>query len=91
MSEPSEPDALLSRLVGSRMYSVEFVLNDYVQFRFDASAPDAQPVTLNAYVYDAEDDAVPSHAHRVDRRERRALRQRLSPWCGEASRSRRAV
>lgn len=29
------PNELLSRLVGYRMYSVEVVLNDYVQLRFD--------------------------------------------------------
>ncbi|ELT44032.1 hypothetical protein ACJJV6_17140 [Arthrobacter nitrophenolicus] len=45
------PNQLLSRLVGDRMYSVEFVLNSYVQLRFDG-APDAGcPVTLNCYVW----------------------------------------
>lgn len=29
------PDEPLSRLGGQRTYSVEFVLNDYVQLRFD--------------------------------------------------------
>jgi len=42
------PNSLLSRLVGDRMYSVEFVLNDYVQFRFDGSSNAL--VTLNSYV-----------------------------------------
>lgn len=45
------PNQLLSRLVGDRMYSVEFVLNDYVQFRFDGSAHVGKPVTLNSYVW----------------------------------------
>ena len=44
------PNELLSRLVGDRMYSVEFVLNDYVQFRFDGP-PGAGPVTFNSYVW----------------------------------------
>ena len=43
---PYAPNDLLSRLVGDRMYSVEFVLNDYVQFRFDGSAQGDRPVTL---------------------------------------------
>ena len=42
------PNALLSRLVGYRMYSVEFVLNDYVQLRFDG---DSAPAVLNCYVW----------------------------------------
>lgn len=44
------PNELLSRLVGQRLYSVEFVLNDYVQLRFDS---DAAPglVILNCYVW----------------------------------------
>ncbi|MDP9903248.1 hypothetical protein [Arthrobacter bambusae] len=49
-TEPYLPNELLSRLVGDRMYSVEFVLNDYVQLRFDGS-PGAGPVTLNCYVW----------------------------------------
>ncbi|WP_273488202.1 hypothetical protein [Ancrocorticia populi] len=45
------PNGLLSRLLGDRMYSVEFVLNDYVQFKFDG-APDARtPVTLSVYAW----------------------------------------
>jgi hypothetical protein len=44
------PNELLSRLVGDRMYSVEFVLNDYVQLRFDGD-PKRGPVTLNCYVW----------------------------------------
>ena len=31
------PNGLLSRLLGDRMYSVEFVLDDYVQFKFDGA------------------------------------------------------
>lgn len=50
MVDPHMSDDLLSRLVGDRMYSVEFVLNDYVQFRFDGS-PGEKPVTLNSYVW----------------------------------------
>ncbi|MFV0253027.1 MAG: hypothetical protein ACK5H2_06775 [Beutenbergiaceae bacterium] len=33
------------------MYSVEFVLNDYVQFRFDGSAQGVKSATLNSYVW----------------------------------------
>ena len=43
------PNELLSQLMGQRMYSVEFVLNDYVQLRFDSDAAPG-PVTLNCYV-----------------------------------------
>ncbi|AXE39405.1 hypothetical protein [Acidipropionibacterium virtanenii] len=45
------PNELLSRLVGDRMYSVEFVLNDYVQLRFDGEPGSAEPVTLSCYVW----------------------------------------
>lgn len=41
---------LLSRLEGRRMYSVEFVLNDYVQLRFDGDELSG-PVTLSCYVW----------------------------------------
>jgi len=44
------PNELLSRLVGQRMYSVEFVLNDYVQFRFDGDESPGH-VTFNSYVW----------------------------------------
>lgn len=44
------PNRLLSRLVGDRMYSIEFVLNDYVQLRFDGDS-DKRPVILNSYVW----------------------------------------
>lgn len=44
------PNELLSRLVGDRMYSVEFVLNDYVQLRFDGP-PAGGPIILNCYVW----------------------------------------
>ena len=50
MAKPYVPYELLSRLVGDRLYSVEFVLNDYVQLRFDG-APGAGPLTLNCYVW----------------------------------------
>ena len=50
VAESYVPNELLSRLVGDRMFSVEFVLNEYVQFRFDG-APVAGPVTLNCYVW----------------------------------------
>ncbi|WP_245988724.1 hypothetical protein [Flexivirga caeni] len=36
------------------MYSVEFVLNDYVQLRFDGP-PGGSPVTLNSYVWPTVD------------------------------------
>ncbi|WP_148279512.1 hypothetical protein [Acidipropionibacterium acidipropionici] len=42
---------LLSRLVGDRMYSVEFVLNDYVQLKFDGELSSPEPVTLPCYVW----------------------------------------
>ncbi|WP_102193037.1 hypothetical protein [Microbacterium aurantiacum] len=45
------PNELLSRLVGERMYSVEFVANDYVQLRFDGAQSEAMPVVLNCYVW----------------------------------------
>lgn len=45
------PNALLSRLVGDRMYSVEFVVNDYVQLRFDGSPGAGNPAILNCYVW----------------------------------------
>lgn len=53
MSDAEEyvPNELLSRLVGNRMYSVEFVLNDYLQFRFDGAPGAANPVTLNCYAW----------------------------------------
>ncbi|WP_285245582.1 hypothetical protein [Pseudarthrobacter sp. fls2-241-R2A-127] len=50
MGKPYVPNELLSRLVGDRLYSVEFVLNDYVQLRFHG-APGAGPLTLNCYVW----------------------------------------
>lgn len=46
-----EPNGLLSRLVGQRMYSVEFVLNDFVQFRFDGSPSVGNSVTFSCYVW----------------------------------------
>jgi hypothetical protein len=52
MSEEYVPNELLSRLVGDRMYSVEFVLNDYVQLRF-GGPPNGGPVVLNCYVWPA--------------------------------------
>lgn len=45
------PNQLLSRLVGARMYSVEFVLNDYVQLRFDGLPGAGDRATLNCYVW----------------------------------------
>jgi hypothetical protein len=45
------PNDLLSRLVGERMYSVEFVVNDYVQLRFDGTPGAGNPVVLNCYVW----------------------------------------
>jgi hypothetical protein len=49
-TESYVPNELLSRLIGDRMYSVEFVLNDYLQLRFDGTSG-AGPVTLNCYVW----------------------------------------
>lgn len=45
------PTELLSRLIGARMYSVEFVLNDYVQLRFDGVPGTGDHATLNCYVW----------------------------------------
>lgn len=45
------PNELLSRLVGERMYSVEFVVNDYVQLRFDGEPGAGRPVILNCYAW----------------------------------------
>ena len=45
------PNELLSRLVGDRMYSIEFVLNDYLQLRFDGVPEAGDPITLNCYVW----------------------------------------
>lgn len=47
------PNELLSRLVGERLYSVEFVVNDYVQLRFDGTPGAGRPVVLNCYVWPA--------------------------------------
>jgi hypothetical protein len=44
---------LLSRLVGERLYSVELVLNDYVQLRFDGTPGAGNPVVLSSYVWPA--------------------------------------
>lgn len=51
MSNPYVANELLSRLVGERMYSVEFVVNDYVQLRFDGTPGAGNPVVLNCYVW----------------------------------------
>jgi hypothetical protein len=51
MSEAYVPNELLSRLVGDRMYSVEFVLNDYAQLRFDGTPGAGNPVVLNCFVW----------------------------------------
>jgi hypothetical protein len=45
------PNGLLSRLVGERMNSVEFVRNDYLQLRFDGTPGAGNPVILNCYVW----------------------------------------
>lgn len=47
------PNGLLSRLLGDRMYSVEFVLDDYVQFKFDGALDAKTPVILSAYAWPA--------------------------------------
>ncbi|GED98826.1 hypothetical protein nbrc107697_28650 [Gordonia crocea] len=47
------PNELLSRLVGERMYSVEFVVNDYVQLRFDGDPGAGSPAILNCYSWPA--------------------------------------
>lgn len=45
------PDSVLRRLVGERMYAVEFVLNDYLQLRFDGTPGAGNTVVLNSYVW----------------------------------------
>jgi hypothetical protein len=47
---PWVANGLLARLVGLRLYSVEFVM-DYVQLRFDGDGVSAGPVVLNSYVW----------------------------------------
>jgi hypothetical protein len=47
---PWVANGLLARLVGLRLYSVEFVL-DYVQLRFDGDSVLEGPVVLNSYVW----------------------------------------
>ena len=42
--------ALLSRLVGVRLYAVTFVVNDYVQLQFEGE-PSGPPVTFNVDVW----------------------------------------
>lgn len=44
------PNGLLDRLVGNRLYSVEFVM-DYVQLRFDGDEIASGPVVLHCYVW----------------------------------------
>lgn len=51
MSVVDEPKDLLSRLVGERMYSVEFVVNEYVQLRFDGAPNMAGPILVNCFVW----------------------------------------
>lgn len=46
------PNALLGRLVGLRMYSVTFVLNDYMQLYFDGD-DQARSRFLNVYAWPA--------------------------------------
>ncbi|GAA1101555.1 hypothetical protein GCM10009581_38080 [Tsukamurella strandjordii] len=46
-------DDVLAMLVGERMYSVEFVVNDYVQMRFDGPRSDPGPAVLNCEVWPA--------------------------------------
>lgn len=45
------PNAVLNRLVGYRMYSVEFVLNDYVQLRFDGDTNEGRSIVFNVYAW----------------------------------------
>lgn len=47
---PWVANGLLARLVGLRLYSVEFV-TDYVQLRFDGDAVSGGPVVLNSFVW----------------------------------------
>ncbi|ORB47733.1 hypothetical protein BST43_25715 [Mycobacteroides saopaulense] len=45
------PNELLSRLVGECLYAIEFVLNSYVQFKFEATPGVGHPVGLTSYVW----------------------------------------
>lgn len=47
---PYTPNGLLSRIVGNRLYSVEFVM-DYVQLRFDGDEIARGPVVLNCFAW----------------------------------------
>ncbi|MCI9888016.1 hypothetical protein JT358_06020 [Micrococcales bacterium 31B] len=53
MNEHSQyaPQQTLERLVGFRLYAVEFVVNDYVQFRLDGETDVSESLTLNCYVW----------------------------------------
>ncbi|WP_284978678.1 hypothetical protein [Arthrobacter sp. fls2-241-R2A-200] len=57
MADSYVPNTLLSRLVGNRMYSIEFVLNDYVQLRFDGDPDACGPIVLNSYVWPVAESA----------------------------------
>lgn len=48
---PDSPNGLISELIGCRMSSVEFVLNDYLQFRFDGSEPPYEHWDFNVNVW----------------------------------------
>lgn len=84
-AEPYVPNALLSRLVGFRLYSVQFVM-DYVQLRFDGPTEDMPvlncdmlPVTELAgrTVRPGEVGYADAHAHSF----RGSSRQLLSRLC----------
>ncbi|CAI9386732.1 hypothetical protein [Microbacterium sp. T2.11-28] len=51
MTRRDSPVGLLARLAGDRMHSVEFALNDDVQFRFDGAADAEGAVTLTSVVW----------------------------------------
>lgn len=46
MTDAGIQDALLSRLLGVRIYSIEIILNEYLQLRFDGEPDASGAVTL---------------------------------------------
>ncbi|MFC7432846.1 MULTISPECIES: hypothetical protein [unclassified Agrococcus] len=48
---PETPHPLLSRLVGMRLASVQFVLNDYVRLHFESNALDGEMPILDCFAW----------------------------------------
>lgn len=45
------PNELLERLVGERLYAIEFVLNSYLQLKFEVTSELGGPVGLTSYAW----------------------------------------